>query len=89
MSLNNYRACFVVILLFICVYYVYNNQNIIHLGNKQSIVDGCYHVYLDVGSNIGIQVRKLFEPEKYPGAKVLPIYDAVFGDIYHRKKGKS
>ena len=50
------------------------------------MLDGCYHVYLDVGSNIGIQVRKLFEPERYPGAKVLPIYDTVFGSIYHRKK---
>jgi hypothetical protein len=25
----------------------------------------CQHVYLDVGSNIGVQVRKLFEPQKY------------------------
>jgi len=25
----------------------------------------CRHVYLDVGSNIGVQVRKLFEPHKY------------------------
>ena len=54
--------------------------------NKVSILDGCYHIYLDVGSNIGIQVRKLFEPEKYSGAKALPIYDAVFGNIDRRKK---
>ncbi len=27
---------------------------------KENPLDGCYHVYLDVGSNIGIQVRKLF-----------------------------
>ena len=25
-------------------------------------LDGCYHVYLDVGANVGIQIRKLFEP---------------------------
>ena len=25
----------------------------------------CRHVYLDLGSNIGVQVRKLFEPQKY------------------------
>ena len=25
----------------------------------------CRHVYLDIGSNIGVQVRKLFEPQKY------------------------
>ncbi|CAL6339249.1 unnamed protein product [Bathycoccus prasinos] len=31
------------------------------------------------GSNIGVQVRKLFEPEKYPGAPLLPIFDMYFG----------
>ena len=54
--------------------------------SRASILDGCYHVYLDVGSNIGIQVRKLFEPEKYSAAKALSIYDAVFGSINKRKK---
>ncbi|KAG8459194.1 hypothetical protein KFE25_005705 [Diacronema lutheri] len=43
------------------------------------LADGCEHVYLDVGSNIGVQVRKLFEPEHYPHAKVLPLFDAQFG----------
>ena len=28
----------------------------------------CQHVYIDVGSNIGVQLRKLFEPAKYPKA---------------------
>jgi hypothetical protein len=46
---------------------------------KENILDGCYHVYLDVGSNIGIQVRKLFEPELYPRSLTLPLYDAYFG----------
>jgi hypothetical protein len=41
--------------------------------------DGCHHVYLDIGSNIGVQVRKLFEPEKYPRAAVLRKFDQVFG----------
>ena len=31
--------------------------------------DDCWHVYLDVGTNIGVQIRKLFEPERYPGAE--------------------
>ena len=26
-------------------------------------LDGCYHVYLDVGTNVGVQIRKLFEHE--------------------------
>ena len=30
--------------------------------------DGCYHVFLDVGANIGVHGRFLLEPEKYPDA---------------------
>ena len=40
---------------------------------------GCRHVYVDVGSNIGVQVRKLYEPYKYPGSPVLKIFDKYFG----------
>ena len=39
----------------------------------------CDYVYLDVGSNIGVQIRKLFEPDLFPGAPVLEVFDAVFG----------
>ena len=31
--------------------------------------DGCYHVFLDVGSNIGIHGRFLYEPHQYPESK--------------------
>lgn len=42
--------------------------------------DGCYHIYLDVGSNIGVHTRFLFEPHLYPNAKVaLSIFDREFG----------
>ena len=44
----------------------------------QNPLDGCYHVYLDVGSNIGVQIRKLFEPENYPNATVLQIFNENF-----------
>lgn len=39
----------------------------------------CKQIYLDVGSNIGVQIRKLFEPSRYPNAEVLPIFDQYFG----------
>jgi hypothetical protein len=42
-------------------------------------LDGCYHIYLDVGSNVGIQVRKLFEPKLYPNANVLSVFETYFG----------
>lgn len=48
-------------------------------------LNGCQRVYLDVGSNVGIQIRKLFEPELYPNATVLPIFDSRFGPAEQRK----
>lgn len=35
-----------------------------------SQADGCYHVFLDVGSNIGNHVRFLYESHLYPKAKI-------------------
>jgi hypothetical protein len=43
------------------------------------VADGCEHVYLDLGSNIGVQVRKLFEPEAYPEAPLRRIFEEMFG----------
>jgi len=45
----------------------------------------CALIYLDVGSNIGVQVRKLFEPERYPGAPVLKLFNSTFGSPQQRK----
>ena len=69
--------------------------NTTNIGNKlenkksssetsKNILDGCYHVYLDVGSNIGVQVRKLYEPELYPKANVHVIFNSRFGSILER-----
>lgn len=44
----------------------------------------CDSIYLDIGTNIGVQIRKLFEPHKYPGASVLPIFNNSFGEAKHR-----
>jgi len=46
---------------------------------KPNILDGCHHVYLDMGTNIGIQIRKLYEPQLFPDASMLPIFDKHFG----------
>ena len=51
----------------------------------ENILDGCYHVYLDVGSNIGVQIRKLYEPEKYPDAYVHSLFNSHFGSIEDRR----
>ena len=49
-----------------------------------NILDGCYHVYLDLGSNRGVQIRKLYEPALFPHAKVLHIFDKYFGKFEFR-----
>ena len=41
-------------------------------------LSGCTHFFLDVGTNIGVSIRKLFEPHRYPGAPFLAIFDQVF-----------
>lgn len=32
----------------------------------EKLGDGCYHVFLDVGSNIGVHARFIYEPHQYP-----------------------
>ena len=54
-----------------------------------NFLDGCYHVYLDVGSNVGIQVRKLYEPEKYPNAQIHDLFNSNFGSIEDRRLSTS
>lgn len=39
----------------------------------------CEHFYIDMGTNIGVQIRKLYEPEKYRGAAVHSIFETYFG----------
>ena len=44
--------------------------NSITNDHEHKLADGCYHVFLDVGSNIGMHVRFLLEPHKYPQARI-------------------
>ena len=53
-------------------------------GRRKNILDGCRFVYLDVGTNIGVQIRKLFEPKLYPRAKIHKIFNYFFGNLTER-----
>lgn len=44
-----------------------------------NIFRGCKKVFLDLGSNRGTHIRKLFEPQKYPDAPYLKFFDEGFG----------
>ena len=59
-----------------------------------SWINQCSNVYLDLGSNIGVQVRKLFEPERYPiydqrQNRVMDLFNQEFGDPAWRKNAHS
>lgn len=45
----------------------------------------CKKIFLDVGCNIGVNVRKLYEPKKYLGAKLLPFFQRHFGEPAWRR----
>ena len=49
-------------------------------NERPNFLNGCRHVYLDVGSNVGVQVRKLFQPELYDKAPIIPAFRTNFGD---------
>jgi len=44
-----------------------------------NLLDGCHHVYLDLGTHIGIQIRKIYEPHLFPVSPVLPVLEKYFG----------
>lgn len=46
--------------------------------SQENILDGCQYVYIDLGTNIGVQIRKLYEPHLYPNASILPLFQTVF-----------
>merc|ERR1719440_1678177 len=50
-----------------------------------SSLDQCSDVFMDIGSHTGTHIRKLFEPEKYPGSPYLQVFDTAFGSPEHRK----
>ena len=73
---NVQKPFLVVFILFLICVSVVRHQTPI----EENFLDGCYHVYLDVGSNIGVQVRKLFQPKEYPNAPALEVFKKSFGE---------
>lgn len=52
---------------------------------EQALGDGCYHVFLDVGANIGVHGRFLLEPEKYPkSTSSVALFRKEYGSLDNR-----
>ena len=46
----------------------------------------CQHIYLDMGTNRGMQIRKLYEPELYPKGTMHNLYIKYFGEQYNKSQ---
>ena len=62
-----------------------HTKNIVKSNISVNPLDGCLHVFIDLGSNRGLQIRKLYEPHHFPLAPVLPLYERFFGKPETRK----
>ncbi|CAF2681411.1 unnamed protein product [Rotaria sp. Silwood2] len=61
------------------IYFKKSNLQFPH-KSQINLLDGCQYVYIDIGTNIGIQIRKLYEPHLYPNAPVLAFFKEIFGN---------
>lgn len=52
--------------------------------NQKRMGDGCKHVYLDLGANIGVHNRFLFQPQLYPLTSMRSAFDESFGSAEKR-----
>ena len=57
------------------------NGNISFYGYIPPWLPECDDIYLDLGSNIGVMVRKLFEPSAYPLSKALGLYNRTMNHL--------
>lgn len=48
-------------------------------AHQSRLGEGCERVFLDVGANVGLHGRFLFEPEKFPSNKYHKVFERVFG----------
>ena len=58
-----------------------SNERVSNISESyvENPLDGCLHVFIDLGSNRGLQIRKLYEPDTFPLAPILPLYEKYFG----------
>ena len=48
-------------------------------GDLPKWLPGCEKIFLDLGANIAVTIKKLFEPEKYPKSPMIPFFFKTFG----------
>ncbi|CAF1229676.1 unnamed protein product [Didymodactylos carnosus] len=73
-------VCVLIQLYTIVIFPIQSNKYQFNEKTDQKLLDGCRYVYIDMGTNIGIQIRKLYEPQLYANAPVLPLFKEIFGN---------
>jgi len=48
---------------------------------EQSALNGCHHVFLDIGSNVGVQITNVYEGKN---SRMKPTFDRLFGPVADR-----
>ena len=57
------------------------NGNFSFYGYIPPWLPECDDIYLDLGSNIGVMVRKLFEPSAYPKSKTIGLFNRTLNHL--------
>lgn len=83
---RSHQSSYFVMALALATHFLQSESLKSSMASDEPLAKGCSLVYLDIGSNVGVQVRKLFEPHKYPGARFLPYFDQYFGNEDFRKQ---
>ena len=55
-------------------HYYQKTKIMAHCQESTNPLDGCTHVFIDLSSNNRPQIRKLIEPQLFPGDPILPVY---------------
>ncbi len=89
-SNNKRKWILCIVLMFALIYFlriiterqIHPEKTILHLSHppEENFLDGCRYIYIDIGTNIGIQIRKLYQPFLYPKALVFPLFQQIFGN---------
>ena len=93
LGVMNYQRAAACLVLFSFLLYISHSLR----DRAANPLDGCTFVYLDMGTNVGVQIRfrwhsrvsrlgtfiehfrKLFQPSKFPRAKIIPVFERFFG----------
>ena len=79
---KHFKKLFLLSFMTAClIYLMIVNQSSYRISiPKAAFEDECEYVYLDVGTNVGIEIRKLFEPHLYNNSDVISVFDEFFGE---------